>query len=152
METWNKCRVSVGEDMHCHVTAAGVSRPYGAYHIESFIDRMLRYDTPDNVLTACVGYNVYVPSYLAHSLRRNRPLPIERFTDDVTDYRGETTHVDAPQAIALYPVGRWLGETSMPSNMENVRYLKDIYNRDVRTDMRSLLHTKKGIPVVSNDW
>ena len=152
MEAWNKCRVSVGKDMRCHVTAAGVSRPHGAYHIESFIDRMLRYDTPDNVLTACVGYNVYVPSYLAHSLQRNRPLPIERFTDDVTDYRGETTHVDAPQAIALYPVGRWLGETSMPSNMENVRYLKDIYNRDVRTDMRSLLHEKKGIPVVSNDW
>ena len=152
MEAWNKCRVSVGEDMHCHVTAAGVSRPHGSYHIESFIDRALRYDTPENVLPACVGYNVYVPAYLAHSLQRNRPLPIERFSGDVTDYRGETVHVDTPQAIALYPVGRWLGETSMPSNAENVRYLKKVYNRDVRTDMRSLLHEKKGKPVISNDW
>lgn len=152
MEAWNKCRVSVGSDMRCHITAAGVSRPHGAYTIESYIDRMLRYVPPEQALPDCIGYNVYVPVYLAHSLQRTRPLPIERFEDDVTDYLGIKTHVDAPQAVALYPVGRWLGETSMPSNMENVIYLKRVYGRDVRTDMRSLMHKKKGVPVVLNDW
>lgn len=152
MEAWNKCRISVGEDMRCHITAAGLSRPHGMYNIEDYVNDMLKTDAPENVLPDCIGYNVYVPACLAHSLQRNRPLPIERFNADVTDYLGITSNVDAPQAVALYSVGRWLGETSMPSNMESVRYLKNMYGRDVRTDMRSLNLDSEGKPVIENDW
>lgn len=152
MEAWNKCRVSVGDDMHCHITAAGVSRPHDAYHIENYIDDLLQTAPPETVLPACVGYNVYVPPYLSHALQRTRPLPIERFQADVTDWQGNTAHVDAPQAVALYPCGRWLGETSMPSNAENVRYLREKYKREVRTDLRSLNLGKDGKPNVENDW
>ncbi len=152
MEAWNKCRVSVGSDMRCHITAAGVSRPHGAYTIERYIDRMLRYVPPEIALPDCVGYNVYVPTYLAHSLQRTRPLPVERFEGDVTDYLGIKSHVGAPQAVALYPVGRWLGETSMPSNRENVEYLARVYGRNVRTDMRALRHLKGGKPYVANEF
>ena len=151
MEAWNKCRVSVGVDMHCHITAAGVSRPHGAYHIENYIDDLLKTAPPEDVLPACVGYNVFVPPYLSHALQRTRPLPIERFSADVADYQGNTAHVDAPQAVALYPCGRWLGETTAPSNAENVIYLKRKYNRDVRTDLRSL-NMKDGEPYIENDW
>lgn len=151
MEAWNKCRVSVGVNMHCHITAAGVSRPHGLYHIENYIDDMLKRDTPENVLPACVGYNVYVPAYLSHALQRTNPLPIERFVGDVIDYKGLTAHVDAPQAVALYPCGRWLGETNTPSNAENVYYLKQKYGREVRTDLRSL-NMKDGEPHIENDW
>lgn len=151
MEAWNKARVSVGENMHSHITAAGVSRPHGEYHIENYIDDLLKVCQVEHVLPDVLGYNVYVPAYLSHSLQRTRPLPIERFQDSVTDYQGNTTYVDVPQAVALYPCGRWLGETSMPTNLENVRYIERVYGRVVRTDMRSL-NMRDGVPTIENDW
>ena len=152
MECWNKCRVSVGEDMHCHVTAAGLSRPAGMYHIENYIDDLLNEDSPENVLPAVMGYNVYVPADLAHSLQRTQPETYARFTGNVTDYTGARTEVDAPEAIALYPAGRWIGDTDMPSNYENVMYLARVYGRDVRQDLRSLNRDENGKPRIENDW
>lgn len=150
MECWNKARVSIDFDGAAHVTAAGVSRPRGVYHIADYIHDYISLNGPET-LPDIMGYNVYIPPYLAHSLQRSRPLPFERFSGRVTDYLGQSSDVDAPLAVALWPCGRWLGETDMPSNRENVEYLERVYDREVRLDMRSL-NMKEGVPTIENDW
>lgn len=138
MEAWNKARVSIDHDGRAHVTCAGLSRPDNAYHIEHYIDDMLQTRPPEDVLPAVFGYNVIVDNSVCHALQRTSPSALDVIDADVMDYLGNVSHVTAPEAIALYPTSRALGETDMPVNAENVAYMRDVYGRDVDVRERRL--------------
>ena len=152
MELWNKARISLDTDGRVHVTCAGLPRPAGMYTIEGFIADIMRagHGFAETVQMS-LGYNVLVDYEICHTLQRNRPHVCDRYIGDVTDYLGETAHVDAPEAVGLYPSGRWLGESDKQANMENITYLRSVYNRCVNTIPRELV-LRDGTPrIVSMD-
>lgn len=152
MELWNKARVSLDAGGRVHVTCAGLPRPVDVYTIEDFLrDLMSDGRGFADVAGLALGYDVLVDYEVCHTLQRNRPHACDRYIGDVTDYRGETAHVDTPEAIGLYPSGRWLGESDKQANLENITYLRSMYNRHVNTAPRELV-LREGIPrIVSMD-
>lgn len=152
MELWNKARISLDRKGHVHVTCAGLPRPGGMYNIEDFVaDVMHAGHGFTETVQMSLGYDVLVDYEICHTLQRNRPHACDRYIGDVTDYRGETAHVDAPEAIGLYPSGRWLGESDKQANTENITYLRSVYNRSVNTIPRELV-LRDGTPrIVSMD-
>ena len=138
MEAWNKARVSY--DGSFHITCAGLRRPDGMYHIEHFMhDMEVQGNKPENILMACLGYNVFIPNNISHVLESHKPNASDVYDGDVTDYLGNTYHVNAHESPALYSTGRWVGETSKFTNASNVRYLRNKYGRNVDTRMRELV-------------
>lgn len=152
VELWNKARVSLDGTGLVHVTCAGLPRPDGVYTIEDFIaDVMHAGHGFAETVQMSLGYDVLVDYEICHTLQRNRPHVCDRYIGDVTDYLGETAHVDAPEAIGLYPSGRWLGESDKQANAENITYLRTMYNRCVNTTPRELV-LRDGTPrIVSID-
>jgi hypothetical protein len=148
VELWNKARVSLDMSGRVHVTCAGLPRPDGVYTIEDCIEDIMRmgHGFAETVRLA-LGYDVLVDYEICHTLQRNRPHVWDRYVGTVTDYRGATCHVDAPEAIALYPSGRWLGESDKQANGENLAYMRDIYNRNVETLPRELI-VRDGRPMI----
>ena len=148
MELWNKARVSLDTNGRAHVTCAGLPRPDGVYTIEDFIADVMRagHGFAETVQMS-LGYDVLVDYAICHTLQRNRPHVWERYVGTVTDYRGETAHVDVPEAIGLYPTGRWLGESDKQANEENITYLQTPYNMSVETIPRELI-MRDGKPMI----
>lgn len=148
MELWNKARVSLDKNGRVHVTCAGLPRPDGVYTIEDFIVGIMRagHGFAETVQMS-LGYDVLVDYEICHTLQRNRPHVWDRYTGAVTDYRGSTYHVDAPEAIALYPAGRWLGESDKQANGENLTYIRNTYNRHMETMPRELI-MRDGKPMI----
>lgn len=152
MELWNKARVSLDGKGRVHVTCAGLPRPVGVYTIENFMADVMRagHGFAETVQMS-LGYDVLVDYEICHTLQRNRPHVCDRYIGAVTDYLGETAHVDVPEAIGLYPSGRWLGESDKQANAENITYLRSVYNRFVNTIPRELV-LRNGTPrIVSMD-
>lgn len=152
VELWNKARVSIDAGGRVHVTCAGLPRPAHVYTIEDFLrDLVTNGHSFGDVISLALGYDVLVDYEICHTLQRNRPHACDRYIGDVTDYRGETAHVDTPEAVGLYPSGRWLGESDKQANMENITYLRSMYNRYVNTTPRELV-LRDGTPrIVSMD-
>lgn len=152
MELWNKARVSLDKTGRVHITCAGLPRPDGAYTAEDFIHDLMQTgrDFAD-VVRMSLGYDVLVNYEICHTLQRNRPHVWDRYVGVVTDYRGETARVDVPEAVALYPSGRWLGESDKQANGENILYLRNVYNRNVETIPRELVIQDGKPKVVSID-
>lgn len=126
LEAWNKARASIDSSMHCHITLAGVSRPRGAFTIETWADDLLAAGAdPERVLEKILGYNTYIRNDTCHALEHYRPATTDMFKGPVTDYLGNTYQVRAHESIALYPVGRFIGDTDKYDNAENVRYLEE---------------------------
>lgn len=152
VELWNKARVSLDRKGRVHVTCAGLPRPGGMYTIEDFVaDVMHAGHGFAETVQMSLGYDVLADYEICHTLQRNRPHACDRYTGDVTDYRGETAYVDTPEAIGLYPSGRWLGESDKQANAENITYLRSVYNRSVNTIPRELV-LRDGTPrIVSMD-
>lgn len=148
MELWNKARVSLDKNGRVHVTCAGLPRPDGVYTIEDFIADVMHagHGFAETVQTS-LGYDVLVDYAICHTLQRNRPHVCDRYVGTVTDYRGATYHVDAPEAIALYPSGRWLGESDKQANGENLTYIRNTYNRNAETTPRELI-MRNGKPMI----
>lgn len=148
MELWNKARVSLDKNGRVHVTCAGLPRPDGMYTIEDFIVDVMRtgHGFAETVQMS-LGYDVLVDYDICHTLQRNRPHVWDRYVGTVTDYQGATYHVDAPEAIALYPSGRWLGESDKQANGENLTYIRNTYNRNVETMPRELI-MRDGKPMI----
>lgn len=148
VELWNKARVSLDMSGRVHVTCAGLPRPDGVYTIEDCIEDIMRagHGFAETIRSA-LGYDVLVDYEICHTLQRNRPHVWDRYVGTVTDYRGVTCHVDAPEAIALYPSGRWLGESDKQANGENLAYMRDVYNRNVETLPRELI-VRDGRPMI----
>lgn len=152
MELWNKARVSLDAGGRVHVTCAGLPRPDGMYTIEDFIAALMRAGHGfAETAQMSLGYDVLVDYDICHTLQRNRPHVWDRYVGAVTDYRGETARVDAPEAIALYPSGRWLGESDKQANGENLAYLRNVYNRNVETTPRELVVQDGKPKIVSID-
>lgn len=148
VELWNKARVSLDMSGRVHVTCAGLPRPDGVYTIEDCIEDIMRMGHGfAETVRLSLGYDVLVDYEICHTLQRNRPHVWDRYVGAVTDYRGATYHVDAPEAIALYPSGRWLGESDKQANDENLAYMRDVYNRDVETLQRELI-VRDGRPMI----
>lgn len=148
MELWNKARVSLDRNGRVHVTCAGLPRPDGVYTIEDFIaDLMHAGHGFREAVQISLGYDVLVDYEICHTLQRNRPHVCGRYVGTVTDYRGATYHVDTPEAIALYPSGRWLGESDKQANGENLTYIRNTYNRNVETTPRELI-MRDGKPMI----
>lgn len=152
VELWNKARISLDGKGRVHVTCAGLPRPDGMYTIEDFVADVMRagHGFAETVQMS-LGYDVLAGYEICHTLQRNRPHVCDRYIGDVTDYLGETVHVDAPEAVGLYPSGRWLGESDKQANGENITYLRSVYNRFVNTIPRELV-LRDGVPrIVSMD-
>lgn len=148
MELWNKARVSLDRKGRVHVTCAGLPRPDGVYTIEEFIaDVMHAGHGFAETVQMSLGYDVLVDYEICHTLQRNRPHVCDRYIGDVTDYRGETAHVDTPEAVGLYPSGRWLGESDKQANGENLTYLRNMYNRIIEATPRELI-MRNGRPMI----
>lgn len=148
MELWNKARISLDTDGRVHVTCAGLPRPDGVYTIEDFIADVMRTGHGfRETVQMSLGYDVLVDYDICHTLQRNRPHVWDKYVGTVTDYQGATYHVDAPEAIALYPSGRWLGESDKQANGENLTYLRNMYNRIVETMPRELI-VRDGKPMI----
>ena len=152
MDLWNKARVSLDVAGRVHITCAGLPRPDGVYTAEDFIRDLMGSgcDFVD-VVRMAFGYDVLVDYEICHTLQRNRPHVWDRYVGVVTDYRGEAARVDVPEAIALYPSGRWLGESDKQANGENIAYLRNVYNRNVETTPRELVIQDGKPKIVSID-
>ena len=136
IELWNKCRVSWDGEI-AHVTCAGLRRPIGETNIETVITSLINAGYPvQDVLQEAIGYNVFVESSVSHALEKHQPKAADVFDESVTDARGDTRHVGSHQSPALYPSGRWLGETLKFTNASSVSYLRRRYGRDVDTATR----------------
>ena len=136
LEAWNKARASIDASGHCHVTLAGVSRPRGAYTVETWADgRIAAGERPETVLERLLGYNTYIRNDTCHALEHRRPATTDIYEADIEDYLGCISHVRAHESIALYPVGRYIGDTDKYDNAENVKYLKE-HGFNVETEER----------------
>lgn len=125
MEAWNKARISMDTDHKYHITCAGLSRPRGMYTIEDFCTDMQNNGHDFNEIAhAIFGYDTFVDNSISHSLERYKPKTFEKYNDYVTDYQGNINYVNEYQSIALYPSGRWLGELTKRSPLENAKYLR----------------------------
>lgn len=137
-EMWNKARVS-WDGKHVHVTCAGLPRPLGMYHIETYLEELINAgNDAGTVFQTVLGFDTFVSHSISHSLEHKKPGPDSVFDSDVTDYLGKTSHVHAHESTALYPAGRWLGETLKQTNRLSVAYLREHYNRRVETRTRYL--------------
>lgn len=135
MDAWNKARVS-WDGSHAHVTCAGLSRPAGSYHIESWIEGRVAQGHPfREVAPQALGWGVRVAYPVCHALERTSPEPWDRVELDVTDHRGVTDRVSAYRSIALYPSARVLGDVSQSTNARSVDFLRSM-GREVETGER----------------
>lgn len=132
IELWNKTRISW--DGKAHLTAAGVSRPIKQYHIGTFIEQLAAKNDIEKVLQLCLGYNVQIAYNISHSLEGYRPNARDRLNRSVTDYLGNEMFITSHESVALYKINRVIGETTKASNMQNVKYLKNEYGREVDID------------------
>ena len=147
MEFWNKARVS----MSCgefHITCAGLSRRIGTYHIEHAL-RDLYACNKDfyKVVTTALGYNVRVCPSISGSKMKTNPSAYSIVNDTFTDYLGNTSKICAPEAKAIYPDDRMLGEPTKSANIFNIAYMKQ-HNIKVDTSLRELDFNDEGNPTV----
>ena len=153
MEMWNKARISW--DGKAHVTCAGLPRPIGAYHIETFIDELVKKNAEnlgiEYILRNALGFNVFVSHNICHTLETHHPLVDDVFDGDVTDYLGNTAHVSVHESNALYPSGRWLGDTLKFTNLSSMIYLRKVYGRKVDDITRYVYRGKNGRALLQKD-
>lgn len=151
MECWNKCRVSF--DTKAHITCAGLSRPSKRFNMEDFITKMAAKYGPENALKNCIGFNVFVGPELSYALEKFHPSVNDRYENFLVDYTGKRTYVNAHQSDALYPSGRWLGETIKPTNIECLSYLHNKYSKKPITESRIMYYDKdKNYIGIYNDF
>ena len=141
-EMWNKARVS-WDGKHVHITCAGLPRPLGMYHIETFLEELIANgNEPEHVFQNALGFDTFVAHSISHTLEHKKPKPDDVFDEDVTDYLGNTSHVYSHESTALYSAGRWLGETLKQTNRLSVSYLERKYGRKVDTITKYLYRSK----------
>ena len=142
-EMWNKARVSY-DGKNVHVTCAGLPRPLGMYHIETYLEELINAgNDAGDVFKSVLGFDTFVSYDISHTLEHKKPRACDVFDSDVTDYRGKKSHVFAHESTALYPAGRWLGETLKQTNRLSVAYLDKHYNHVVETRTRYLQRSSK---------
>jgi hypothetical protein len=153
MEMWNKARISW--DGKAHVTCAGLPRPIGAYHIETFINELVDKNAKkygiEYVLQNSMGFNIFVSNPICHTLETHHPLVTDMYNGDITDYQGNTTHVCVHESNSLYPTGRWLGDLFKFTNLSSVIYLREKYGKNIDDTTRYLYRGKNGRALLQKD-
>ena len=135
-EMWNKARVS-WDGKHVHITCAGLPRPIGMYHIETFLEELIDAGNDvERVFTESLGFDTYVFNSVCHTLEHHKPKPTDLFVGEVTDYLGEKCRVLAHESTALYPSGRWLGETIKQTNRLTLAFLCNHLGRNIDASRR----------------
>ena len=69
-----------------------------------------------------LGYNVTYAHSVILLNARSFPEWSSGFFDNVTDYKGVTSRVAEPSALALYPMSKTVNDTRNAENRENSRY------------------------------
>lgn len=149
MEAWNKARISIDNNYKTHITCAGLSRPDKEYTIETFIDELLLNNKPEDILPNILGYNVFVNHNLSFSLEHFRPLAIENYIGEITDYKGDTYKVNQKQAVAIYDSGRLLGDLSKRTNFSSYEFAKEM-GTEIDGYDKFLEIDENGNPVIRN--
>lgn len=133
MEAWNKARISVTQEGHAHITCAGLSRPEGAYTIESWLaDMHARGFAWEYLMQKVLGYNVTITHDVCHALEHHKPLFSDMYEGDVRDHAGNVCHVRTHAAIALSDTNRKMGDLLKHVNADNVAWIRS-HGRDVDT-------------------
>ena len=142
-EMWNKARVS-WDGEHVHITCAGLPRPIGRYHIETYLEELINAgNDPSTVFRNVLGFDVFVSNDVSHTLEHRKPQPSDVYDSVVVDYRGKETHVIAHESTALYPAGRWLGESLKQTNRLSIAYLKRHCDRCVESRTRYVVRSSE---------
>lgn len=120
---WNKSYITL-EDNKCHITIAGIpasrsSEEFGTY--EEFCNALLEEGWSfEEVASLAIGYNVTLDSNITKLNARYHPKGFgELIKIEVIDYLGEKTLVEAPEALALFPGVKTIGDTTKKENNIN---------------------------------
>lgn len=136
MEAWNKARVS-WDGKRSHITCAGLSRPQGSYHIETWIDERVSHGHSfSDVAKDALGWGTRVTHGVCHALERTHPEPWEKLDLDIVDHMGNSEHISEYQSIALYPSERVIGDISQGTNARTVDFIRRYMGREVDTTER----------------
>ena len=124
MECWNKARISY-DSRGMHITCAGLSRPAGKYNIEDAANELMQRYGFDRAAKMVLNFDNWINPELSHSLGHSIPSIQDKFNGDVTDYLGNAITVDEYRSIALYPIGRMLGDSHNNANAFTIDYIGD---------------------------
>lgn len=150
-EAWNKTRMSIDTDGKCHITAAGVPRPHNAYTLETVVeDLMCKGYSFTEIAPVVLGYDTYLDNSVCHLLQKSHPDAMKIFDGDVTDYLGNTSHVNTFSAVALYPGSKMLGCSQYESNYENIKYLKK-NGQNINTKMHTISHLNNTLKITETN-
>jgi hypothetical protein len=75
-----------------------------------------------NICDMLLGYNVTYSPDLTGLMARKFPEWGDLVNESITDYRGITSKVIEPAALALYPMAKTIGATEFPDNRANLRH------------------------------
>lgn len=121
--SWNKSYIGLVGGK-CKLTIAGVptgrvNGTFGSYN--DFCDTMMQGGASfSDVANTAIGYNVTIDDTITKLNARIHPKIFGSYVDRVvTDYLGNTAHVHAPAALALFPNVKTLGDTSNKENAIN---------------------------------
>lgn len=151
MEAWNKARVSLDSEDNIHLTCAGLSRPDGMYHMEHFIEDMLKTYSAYKIFPLILGFNTWIYPRLSFSLETHHPDTTDIFDDDVVDYRGHKQHVTAHESNALYVNGRLLGDLTKTVNRSSIDFVQAEYGRIIDDDEKQINLDDEGNPCIYID-
>lgn len=146
---WNKAYVHMHYDKKAgrdvfNFTLAGITtdRDYRSFDDEDFsnsynaLANYLYHDCGKSfaeVSELLLSYNITIHPSITKLNGRKLPEWGAIFEGDVTDYLGNTAHVVAPQAVALFPLPKMIGATECRNNRLNSEYaLRN--NPNVNTD------------------
>lgn len=120
--SWNKSYIAL-KDGKCKLTIAGVptARRGDTGSMNDFCDDLMKNGmTFEQVASVAIGYNVTIHDSITKLNARIHPKKLGEYVElDVTDYLGNTAHVKAPAALALFPSVKTLGDTTTRENLCN---------------------------------
>ena len=147
--SWNKayCEQETGKDgkRRFSFTLAGIPTKRRESAVSSFIgidgyaDRL--YDMGwsfEQVCNVLLGYNVTYAHDMIRLNGRSFPEWGEHVFERVTDYRGETSLVAEPAALALFPMSKTVNDTASADNRANMIYARK-NNPNVNTTSKIIM-------------
>lgn len=134
---WNKAYIMQNDDRF-DITIAGIPSNVRssdrADSLQDFADYLYSAGWSFSAIASLIiGYNVTIDHSITKANGRKIPRWGSWFYQDVTDYKGDTYKVDAPAALALYPMPKTIGDTSNKDNAVNMAIAK-ANNPDINTD------------------
>ena len=121
--SWNKSYIDSKDGKTLSITLAGVPTNRKPNSIKELGERWLQKGaTFADVANVLIGYNITFDYSLTKLNGRKHPNFAEMLSLDVTDYRGVTSHVYAPAALALYSELKTIGDTDKSENAINLDY------------------------------